>query len=213
MTTAAGSSAILQPAPDPALLGLLGVCPLLAAATTLLSGVTLGIATLIITCATSLIAATIGRRASATQRVPMLMIAMTALATAVEFAVQALFYELHLALGLFLPLVAINATILCRAEQFAAGNSVRAALVDAVKCGGGMAVMLAAVGALRELLGQGSLFAGADRLLGPGATALILRFSSDGGFGPAMAPAGAFFALALGIALRTALRRRRAPRP
>lgn len=205
------SSGTAHPASAANLLALLGICPLLVAATTLVTGIGLGLATLTVACATSLIAAAAGRGANGPRRVPALLVAMASLAISVELAVQASFYELHLALGLFLPLIAINATILCRAEQFASDSSLQASLVDALKHGGDMALMLAAVGGLRELFGQGTLLDGADLVFGPVAADLAIHFTAGGGFGLAAAPAGAFFTLAACIAARSAVRRRREP--
>jgi electron transport complex protein RnfE len=205
------SSATARPVSAATPLALLGICPLLAAATTLVTGIGLGLATLAVACATSLIAAATGRGPNGPRRVPALLVAMASLAVAVERAVQALFFELHLALGLFLPLIAINATILCRAMQFASGSRVQASLVDALRHGGGMALMLAAVGGLRELFGQGTLLAGAELVFGPVAADLAIHFTADGGLGLAAAPAGAFFTLAACIAARSAVRQRREP--
>lgn len=207
MSGPAGSADILREAPAAGLLVLLGICPLLAGATTLVTGIGLGIATLALACATSPIAAVLGRHISPRRLVPALLIAIPALATAVELLVHALFDELRMVLGVFLPLTAINATVLYRATHFAPGHSLRAAFTDAFACAGGMALMLAAVGGLRELIGAGTLFAGADLLLGPAAAGAAIRFGDDGGPGLAAAPAAGFFLLGLYIAVRAARRR------
>jgi electron transport complex protein RnfE len=160
-------------------LQLLGICPLLAASTTLINGAALGFATLIVACASNLLIAVL-RRWFPQIGLPTLLVVIAAFSTAVALAYQALFYELYLAFGVFLLLVPSNATILTRAV-FASDHSAGASLLDALSYGGGMAGILILIGGIRELLAHTGLL-------------------SD--------TAGALFALAVLVALCNVLLRR-----
>ena len=123
--------------------------------------------------------------------------------TIVELLFKAYVFDLHLALGIFIPLIVTNCVILGRAEAFASRQPVLAALVDGLAHGIGFALVLIALGAMREIIGQGSLFAGAQMLFGPAGEALTLQFSErPAGVLLAILPPGAFIGLALFIALR-----------
>ena len=110
-------------------------------------------------------------------------------------------------LGIFIPNIVTNSAIVARAEVFASRNPVGASMLDGLVMGLGFALLLMAIGSFRELIGQGSLFAGMDMLLG-GETirGLVL---ADGGWLLAVLPPGAFFSLALAIAAKNAMDRRR----
>jgi electron transport complex protein RnfE len=116
---------------------------------------------------------------------------------------QAYFYELYLVLGLFIPLIVTNCTIIGRAEAFASKNRVDRALVDALAMGIGFTLVLTTLGALRELVGQGTLFNQAHLLLGEAARGLTVKLGSDfKGALVAILPPGAFIGLGLLIALK-----------
>ncbi len=129
---------------------------------------------------------------------------------------QAYFYNLYLVLGLFIPLIVVNCTIIGRAEAFASKNRVDRALVDALAMGIGSTLVLTTLGGMRELIGQGTLFNQAHLLLGEAARGLTLQLGADfKGALVAILPPGAFIGLGLLIALKNLIdqrARRRVPR-
>ncbi len=192
---------------NPGLVQLLGLCPLLAVTSTFVNGLGLGIATLAVLVASNgLVSAT--RRWIITEiRIPIYVLIIASLVTCIELIFKAWFPYLDRSLGIFIPLIVTNCAIVARAEIFASRNTVGASLADGFVMGLGFALLLMAIGGFRELLGQGSLFAGMDMLLGgepfPG---LVL---TDGGWLLVILPPGAFFSLALAIAGKNVIDRRR----
>ena len=131
---------------------------------------------------------------------------IAALVTSIELAMQALTYELYLILGIFIPLIVTNCIIMGRAEAFAVKNPVKASLYDGFIMGIGFSVVLVLLGALREVLGSGTLFADMDLLFGPSAANLKIVIIDDYvGFLFAILPPGAFVGLGLLIALKNAV--------
>jgi electron transport complex protein RnfE len=133
--------------------------------------------------------------------------------TIVELLMKAYFHELHKVLGIFVALIVVNCTILGRAEAFASKNPVRAAAVDGLSIGVGVTAALVALGGLRELFGQGTLFAQAHLMLGEWARLLELELGP--GFHGALAailPPGAFIGLGLLIAFKNVIDKRAARR-
>ncbi len=135
------------------------------------------------------------------------MLIIATLVTLIDLWAQAWFFDLWLSLGIFLPLIVTNCVILARAESFASRQPVTAALIDGLAHGLGFAAVLILLGSIRELLGNGTLLAGADMLFGPEAADFHLRIS-DSGFLLALMPPGAFLGLALLIVLRNLLQSR-----
>jgi electron transport complex protein RnfE len=192
---------------NPGLVQLLGLCPLLAVTTTFVNGLGLGIATLtVLVASNALVSAT--RRWIQTQiRIPIYVLIIASLVTCIELIFKAWFPDLDRSLGIFIPLIVTNCAIVARAEVFASRNGVGPSIVDGFVMGSGFALLLMVIGAFRELLGQGSLFAGLDMLVG--GTALKGLVIVDGGWLLAILPPGAFFSLALAIAAKNMLDRRR----
>jgi H+/Na+-translocating ferredoxin:NAD+ oxidoreductase subunit E len=192
---------------NPGLVQLLGLCPLLAVTTTFVNGLGLGIATLLVlTCSNILVSAT-RRFIRADIRIPMYVLIISSLVTCIEMIVMAWFPSLGRSLGIFIPLIVTNCAIVARAEVFASRNTVAASFVDGISMGSGFALLLMAIGAFRELVGQGSIMSRMDMLFG-GEVMTGLEII-DGGFLLAILPPGAFFSLALFIACKNALDRRR----
>jgi electron transport complex protein RnfE len=191
---------------NPGLVQLLGLCPLLAVSNTLINGLGLGIATIFVICATNVLVSATRQWTHHDLRLPTFVLIIATFVTIVELLFKAYAFDLHLALGIFIPLIVTNCVILGRAESFASRQPVIAALIDGLANGLGFALVLIALGAAREIIGQGSLFAGAQMLFGPGAEAWTLSFSErPSGFLLAVLPPGAFIGLALFIALRNYL--------
>jgi electron transport complex protein RnfE len=194
---------------NPGLVQLLGLCPLLAVTTTLVNGLGLGIATLLVlACSNALVAAT-RRWIIAEVRIPIYVLIIASLVTCIELIFKAWFPTLDRSLGIFIPLIVTNCAIVARAEVFASRNPVWPSVVDGIGMGAGFAVLLVALGAFRELVGQASILSRLDMLTG-GEPFAGLSFA-DGGLLLALLPPGAFFSLALAVAAKNALdlRRRR----
>lgn len=192
---------------NPGLVQLLGLCPLLAVTTSFVNGLGLGLATMfVLTCSNALVSAT--RRFIYSEiRIPMYVLIIASLVTCVELIFEAWFPALDRSLGIFIALIVTNCTIVARAELFASRNRLVPSIVDGLAMGAGFALLLCAVGAFRELVGQGSIFARMDMLFG-GEPMRGLALP-DRGFLLAILPPGAFFSLALAVAAKNALDRRR----
>lgn len=189
---------------NPALVQLLGLCPLLGVTTSFVNGLMLGIATDAVLLMTNLAVSLTRGAITASLRVPLFVLIIAALVTSVDLLTNALFFELHEAVGLFIPLIATNCAILAQAETVASRQPVGHSAMAALAAGAGFASVLIALGAVREILGAGTLFANLDQLLGPAAAGFVIDIGLDGAL-IAVLPPGAFFGLALLIALRNAL--------
>ena len=196
---------------NPGLVQLLGLCPLLAISTSLASGLGLGLATLCVLTASNVAASLVGRALPAEIRIAVFVVLIAALVTAVELALAAWLTALHAALGIFLPLIVTNCLLLARAEAFASRQSIPRAALDGVAMGSGFLLVLATLGAVRELLGRGSL--GADFATLFGLTGQDLGwhvFDERHGLLFALLPPGAFILLGLMVAAHNARRAARA---
>lgn len=187
---------------NPGLVQLLGLCPLLAVSTTAVNGLGLGLATLAVLTMTNLAVSLLRTQLRAEIRIPAFVIIIASLVTVVDLAMQAWWHELSQRLGIFIPLIVTNCTILARAEAYASRHGPLQSVQDGLAQGTGFGLVLLALGALREMLGQGSLFAGMDSLLGDWASALSLQVLPEGwGLLLVSLPPGAFIALGLLLAL------------
>jgi len=183
---------------------LIGLCPLLAVTTTLVGGLALGLASAAVVLVTSTTMALLRSVLVPFARLPLTLLILAALVTAVDLFSQALFYDLHESLGIFVPLIVVNTGLLAHAENVASRRGVAFTFVSALATGLGFLFALATLGALREIFGSGTLFAGVELLGGDGARALTLTLPFDGML-VATLPPGAFFGMALLLALRNRL--------
>ncbi len=192
---------------NPGLVQLLGLCPVLAVTSSFVNGFGLGLATLAVLVASNGLVAATRRWILAEIRIPIYVLIIASLVTCVELIFKAYFPSLDRSLGIFIPLIVTNCAIVARAEIFASRNTVSSSLVDGFAMGLGFALLLMAIGAFRELLGQGTLFARMDMLFGgEPMRGLVL---TDGGWLLAVLPPGAFFTLAVAIAAKNVIDRRR----
>lgn len=190
------------------LVQLLGLCPLLAVSNNAVNALGLGLATVLALLVTNTAVATIRKLTRRDVRIPAFIMVIAAVVTSIELAMRAFLPQLHAVLGLFIPLIVTNCALMGRAEAFASRNNPGRAALDGLAIGLGFLWVLLLIGALRELIGEGSLFAGAGALLGlPG-----LELAADGypGFVLAILPVGAFVVLAGLVAIRQAWRLRAA---
>ena len=186
---------------NPALVQLLGLCPLLAVTASVVNALGLAVATLFVLVISNLCVSLIRNVVTDSIRLPAFVLIIAAAVTGTELLMQAYAYELYQILGIFLPLITTNCVILGRADAFAAKNQVLPAVADGVMMGLGFGLVLVVLGAIRELLGTGALFANMDLLLGPAAQSWTLVIAQDyPGLLLAILPPGAFIITGLLIA-------------
>lgn len=188
---------------NPGLVQLLGLCPLLAVTATLTNALGLGLATLVVLVASNILVSLIRHYVPKEIRIPVFVMIIAALVTCVQLLINAYAYGLYLSLGIFLPLIVTNCVIIGRAEAFASRNNLGKAAFDGLMMGLGFTFVLVILGGCRELLGQGTLFDGADLLLGDWAKGLTIHlWQVDTNFLLAMLPPGAFITMGFLIALK-----------
>ena len=192
---------------NPGLVQLLGLCPLLAVTGTFVNGLGLGVATMMVLMASNALVSATRRWIQPEIRIPIYVLIIASLVTCIELIFKAWFPALDRTLGIFIPLIVTNCAIVARAEIFASRNTVASSILDGLVMGTGFACLLMAIGAFRELLGQGSIFSRMDLLLGGEPVLGIIL--TDGGWLLMVLPPGAFFSLALAIAAKNAIDRRR----
>ena len=196
-----------------ALVALLGLCPLLAVSNTAINGLGLGLATTLVLALSNSTVSIIRNWIRPEIRVPVFVLVIASFVTAVELAMNAWFHELYKILGIFIPLIVTNCTILGRAEAFASRNGLLRSLSDGLAIGLGFTAVLVTLGASRELIGQGTLFADAHLMLGEAARGLTLRLGDAWpGVLLAILTPGAFIGLGCLIALKNIIDKRAASR-
>jgi electron transport complex protein RnfE len=192
-----------------ALAQLLGLCPLLAVTTTVVNGVALGLASaaVVIVASTTMAALTPVLKPSA--RLPLALLILAALVTVVDLLTEAVFYDLHGTLGIFVPLIVVNSGLLAHVENVAGTRSVAFTFLSALATGAGFLLAFIALGSFRELVGRGTLLTGIELLAGDGYRDLIVELPF-GGMLVAILPPGAFFGMGLLLALRNRLTTKKA---
>ncbi|HEX6735840.1 MAG TPA: electron transport complex subunit E [Azonexus sp.] len=146
---------------------LLGMCPTMAMTTSATNGFGMGIATAVVMAASSYLVAIFRNRITQEVRIPVYILIVAAMVTVVDLGMNAWMHELYKVLGLFIPLIVSNCLPLARLEAFAAKQPPLAAFLDGLFMGLGFTLALTAIGAVREIIGSGTLFADASLLLGP----------------------------------------------
>ncbi len=189
-----------------ALVQLLGLCPLLAVSNSLINAMGLAIATVFTLTLTNTLVALSKPILSKEIRISVFVLIIASVVSALEMFMNAYFHELYLILGIFIPLIVTNCIIMARAESFAAKNGVWLALKDGFFTGLGFALVLVVIGAIREIIGSGSLFSQAQLLFGDFGYALHWQILQNyQGFLIAILPPGAFFVLAILVAIKNKL--------
>lgn len=191
---------------NPALVQVLGLCPLLAVTSTVVNAIGLGLATLLVLMGSNLAVSIIRNFVSDSVRLPAFVMIIASFVTCAELLMQAFTYELYQILGIFIPLIVTNCAILGRADAFASKNPPLPALLDGAMMGLGFFAVLVVLGAFRELIGQGTLFTDMDLLLGPMAADWAVRPIEDYPDVLFMVlPPGAFVGLGLLIAIKNGI--------
>lgn len=180
---------------------LLGLCPLLAVSSTMVNAVSLGLATILVMALANLAVSLLRGLIPYEIRIPVFILIIAALVTAVDLLFKAYLHDLYLVLGIFIPLIVTNCIVLARVEAFAAKNGVWLSTYDGAVMGIGFVWVIGLLGALRELFGQGTLFAGIEMIV-PHWSAWQILPEDYPGFLLAILPPGAFFVLGLMIAGR-----------
>ena len=188
------------------LVQVLGLCPLLAVSSTVVNGLGLGLATTLTLILSNGTISAIRNVVRPEIRIPVFVLLIAAIVTAIDLAMNAYFHELHKILGIFIPLIVTNCFILGRAEAFASKNNIPRSLVDGFTMGMGFTIALSVLGAMRELIGSGTLFTQAQLMFGKAAGALTVTVFHDyHGLLVAILPPGAFLGLGLLIALKNVI--------
>lgn len=186
-----------------ALVQLLGLCPLLAVTSTATNALGLGLATTLVLVLTNSAVSALRRWVPTEIRIPIYVMIIASVVSTVQMLINAYAYGLYQSLGIFIPLIVTNCIVIGRAETFAAKNSVPLAALDGLAIGMGATSAMFVLGSLREIIGNGTLFDGADALLGSWAKVLRIEvFHTDTPFLLAMLPPGAFIGLGLMLAVK-----------
>lgn len=186
-----------------ALVQLLGLCPLLAVTSTATNALGLGLATTLVLVLTNSAVSALRRWVPAEIRIPIYVMIIASVVSTVQMLINAYAYGLYQSLGIFIPLIVTNCIVIGRAEAFAAKSSVPLAALDGFAIGMGATSAMFVLGSLREIIGNGTLFDGADALLGNWAKVLRIEvFHTDTPFLLAMLPPGAFIGLGLMLAVK-----------
>ncbi len=169
---------------NPVFVMLLGMCPTLGVTSSAFNGLGMGVATLFVLLMSNIVVSLIKSQIPSKVRIPAFIIIIASFVTIVEMVLEAYIPFLFEQLGIFIPLIVVNCLILGRAEAFASKNDLWSSIVDALGMGIGFTIALTILGAVREILGSGSLFD--FRFVAEDANTLLLF----------ILPPGAFIALA-----------------
>lgn len=174
---------------------LLGMCPLLAVTTSAENGLAMGLATTFVLACANLTVALLRKFIPARVRIPAFIVIIASFVTVVQLCMEAWFYDLYQALGIFIPLIVVNCLILARAEAFASKNPVVTSIADGLGMGLGFTLSLFILGSVRELFGSGAILG--VSLFGSSYQPVLLM----------ILPPGAFITLGLLLALISRLGR------
>ncbi len=183
---------------NPVFVQVLGMCPVLAVSNTAINALAMGLATAFVLLMSNILVSSLRNFIPKQVRIASYILIIATFVTITDYVIQAVSLELHKSLGAFISLIVVNCLILSRAEAFASKNTIYKSILDALGMGIGFTLALFCLGAVREILGNGSLFD-------------IALFS--GNFQPwivMILPAGGFFTLAIWLLLINSLKQRTA---
>ena len=188
---------------NPAVVQLLGLCPLLAVSSTATNALGLGLATMLVLTCTNTVISLFRKYIPNEIRIPIYVIIIATTVTVVQLLMNAYTYTLYQSLGIFIPLIVTNCIVIGRAEAFASKNRLLHSVWDGFSMGLGMALSLTVLGALREIIGQGTVFDGIENLFGEQDKFLTLHiYHTDSSFLLFILPPGAFIGLGLLLAIK-----------
>jgi len=159
---------------------LLGLCPTLAVTTSAENGLGMGLATTFVLLCSNIVVSLLRKVIPAKVRIPAFIVIIASFVTVVQLTMEAYLYDLHKALGIFIPLIVANCLILGRAEAFASKRSLVPSVVDGVGMGVGFTLALFVLGAGREVFGAGTIFG--ISLFGAAYQPLLLMILPPGAF-------------------------------
>ncbi|WP_156993115.1 electron transport complex subunit E [Aeromonas fluvialis] len=191
---------------NPSLVQVLGLCPTLAVSSTFTNALGLGLATMAVLVCSNLAVSLVRNWVPKDIRIPVYVMIIASLVTSVQLLMNAYTYGLYQALGIFIALIVTNCVIIGRAEAYASKNPPLLAVIDGFMMGLGFTLVLLLLGAMREIIGMGTLFDGAELLLGEWAKSLRIElFHADASLLLAILPPGGFIGLGLLIAGKNAI--------
>lgn len=194
---------------NPILIQVLGLCPTLAVTTSAANAIGMGISTMLVLMLSNFGISIFRQWIPSEIRIPVYVLLIAAIVTCVQLLMNAYVHALYESLGIFIALIVTNCIVAGRAEAFASKNGPLKSAFDGLMMGLGFCLVLLALGGIREILGQGTLFAGADILFGSWASALQINiYHSDTPFLLALLPPGAFLVLGCLIALKNVINAR-----
>lgn len=165
---------------NPVLVLLIGLCPMLAVSTSAFNGLGMGVATTFVLTMSNIVVSSIKNFVPSKARIPIFIVVIASFVTIVQMTMEAFVPGLYKALGVFVPLIVVNCTILARAEAFAQKNTVMDSIFDGLGMGLGFTLAITTLGAIREILGNGSIFD--MRLVSPDANTILVFILSPGAF-------------------------------
>jgi electron transport complex protein RnfE len=165
---------------NPIFVQLLGMCPTLAVTTSAINGIGMGLATTAVLVSSNIAISLLRKVIPAQVRIPAFVVVISTFVTIVGMLMEAFIPDLFSALGLFIPLIVVNCIILARAEAFASKNGIVDSAFDGIGMGLGFTLALTILGAVRELLGNGSIFG--TMLLGEAYKPALIMILPPGGF-------------------------------
>lgn len=165
---------------NPVLILLLGMCPALGVTSSVINGIGMGLATTFVLVMSNLVVSSLRGIIPKKMRIPCFIVIIASFVTIVEMLTQAYTPALYKALGVFIPLIVVNCIVLGRSEAFAYKNGIFRSLIDGLGMGIGFTLALGAMGAVREILGNGS-FLGAP-LFGDGFSPMLIMIMPPGAF-------------------------------
>ncbi len=181
----------------------LALCPLLALTSTATNGLGMGLATTAVLVLTNVAISLVRGAITPQVRIPAFILVIAGIVTLVDMAINAYAHELYKVLGLFIPLIVTNCVILGRAEAFASRNGPVYSAADGLGMGLGFTASLTGIGAIREILGSGTLFANASSMLGaPMAFLETTVIPEYKGFLLMILPPGGFLVLGFALAAK-----------
>ena len=190
---------------------ILGMCPTMAVTTSGTNGLGMGLATTAVLLVSNALVSSVRNVVSVQVRIPVYIVLIATLVTLVDLSLNAWMHDLYKVLGMYIALIVANCAVLGRAEAFAARRSVLASAADGLFMGLGFTAALTIIGLVRELVGNGTLFAQASLLLGPGFSFMEMKVLPNyGGTLLMILPPGGFATLGMLLAARQYFEKRQA---
>ena len=143
---------------NPTFVLMLGMCPTLAVTTSAINGIGMGLSTTVVLIFSNLLISMLRKIIPDSVRMPAFIVVVATLVTVVQFLLEGFVPSLYASLGVYIPLIVVNCIILGRAEAYASKNKPIASLFDGIGMGLGFTLSITCIGAVRELIGAGSLF-------------------------------------------------------